>query len=92
LRLAIVCGFLICAEFASATESQKQKLDRQYQSAVAQYEAGQYAEASAQLEKLLPYAPNSFEIHELLGLAYASLSQDAKAVEHLKAAVRLKPD
>ena len=47
-------------------------MDRQYQSAVADYEAGHYASAADQLEKLLPYAPNSYEIHEFLGLAYAS--------------------
>ena len=43
------------------------------------YDGGRYAAAAEQLERLLPYAPNSFEIHELLGLVYASLSQDAKA-------------
>jgi len=78
--------------FAAAEDSQKQKLDRQYQSAVAQYEAGRYAEAAAQLEKLLPYAPDSFAIHELLGVVYAALAQDAKALPHLEEAVRLKPD
>jgi Flp pilus assembly protein TadD len=36
--------------------------------------------------------PNNFEIEELLGLTYSSMSQDAKAVKHLEAAVRLKPD
>jgi len=71
---------------------ENQKLDRQYQSAVAQYEAGRYAEAAAQLEELLPHAPDSFAIHELLGVVYAALSQDAKAIPHLEEAVRLKPD
>jgi tetratricopeptide (TPR) repeat protein len=66
-------------------------LDRQYQEAVAQYEAGRYAEAAAELEGLLPHAPDSFSIHELLGLSYASLSQDTKALPHLEAAVRLQP-
>ena len=95
-RLAILaCACLACASchvFAAAEDSQKQKLDRQYQSAVAQYEAGRYAEAAAQLEKLLPYAPDSFAIHELLGVVYAALAQDAKALPHLEEAVRLKPD
>ena len=68
------------------------ELDSQFQSAVAQYDAGRFAEAAAQLEDLLPHAPKSFEIHELLGLVYAALSQDAKAIEHLETAVRLKPD
>jgi tetratricopeptide (TPR) repeat protein len=82
----------MCAAFASAQDSQKLKLDRQFQSAVAQYDAGKFTEAAAQLEALLPLAPNSFEIHELLGQSYASLSRDDNAIEHLQAAVRLKPD
>ena len=69
-----------------------QKLDRQYQSAVADYEAGRYAQAAALLEPLLPYASNSFEIHELLGMVYASLPDGDKAIEHLKIAVQIKPD
>ncbi|HEX3472551.1 MAG TPA: tetratricopeptide repeat protein, partial [Silvibacterium sp.] len=71
---------------------QNQKLDRQFQSAVAQYDAGHFAEAAAQLENLLPYASKSFEVHELLGLVYAAESQNAKALEQLEIAVRLKPD
>jgi tetratricopeptide (TPR) repeat protein len=90
--LVILCVLLACAGFAAAEESQKQKLDRQYQEAVAQYEAGHYAEAAAQLEILLPYAPDSFSMHELLGLSYASLSQEKKAIAHLETAVRLQPD
>ena len=72
--------------------SQTQALDRQFQLAVSQYNAGKFAEAAVQLEALLPYAPRTFEVHELLGLVYAGESQDAKAVEQLEIAVRLKPD
>jgi tetratricopeptide (TPR) repeat protein len=89
VMLSLLLG---CATFADAQNPQKQKLDRQYQSAVADYEAGRNAAAADELEKLLPYAPNSYEIHELLGLVYASLSQDAKALDHLKTAVELKPN
>jgi tetratricopeptide (TPR) repeat protein len=88
--LALLCTLLTLSTFVAAQENQK--LDRQYQSAVAQYEAGRYAEAAAQLEELLPHAPDSFAIHELLGVVYAALSQDAKAIPHLEEAVRLKPD
>ena len=91
-RLALLCVLVCAALFAAAQESQKQKLDRQYQEAVAKYEAGQYAEAAAQLEILLPYAPDSFAIHEILGLSYASLSQGKKALGYLETAVRLQPD
>jgi tetratricopeptide (TPR) repeat protein len=83
---------LTCAILLSAQDPQKQKLDSEYQSAVSDYDGGRFASAADQLERLLPYAPKSFEIHELLGLVYASLSQDAKAEEHLKTAVQLKPD
>jgi tetratricopeptide (TPR) repeat protein len=91
-RLTLIGTILTCAVLSFAQDPQKQKLDREYQSAVSDYDAGRYAPAADQLERLLPYAPNSFEIHELLGLVYASLSEDAKAQEHLKTAVQLKPD
>jgi len=91
-RFLILFALLVGVALAKAQDTQKQKLDSQYQSAVAQFEAGRYREAAAQLERLLPAAPDSFAIHELLGLAYASLSQDSKAIEHLQTAVLLKPD
>jgi len=91
-RLMILCSLLVCATFATAEDSQNQNLDRQFQSAVAQYDAGQYSEAAVQLENLLPQVPKSFDVHELLGQVYAAQSQDAKAIEHLQTAVRLKPD
>jgi tetratricopeptide (TPR) repeat protein len=74
------------------SQPQSQLLDKKFQSAVTQYDAGHFPEAAAQLESLLPEAPESFEIHELLGLVYSAQSQDAKANPHLQKAVRLKPD
>ena len=91
-QVIILCAMLLCAGIAATEESQKQKLDRQFQDAVTNYDAGKYAEAAAQLEEILPHGANTFEVQELLGLVYASQSQEAKAVEHLKIAVRLKPD
>jgi len=91
-RLEIIAMILVCAGTAAAQDNQTQKLDSQFQSAVADYDAGKFAEAAAQLEGLLPYAQRSFEVHELLGLVYASQSEDAKAVEQLEIAARLKPD
>ncbi len=91
-------GFLIFSVFAcSAAQTrtqdlQKQDLDRQYQSAVNDYEAGRYGQAASELEKVLPYASTSSTVHELLGLVYASLNQSDKALEQLKTAVQLKPD
>lgn len=93
-RLAILSTLLVCAGAASGedTQQQNQALDRQFQSAVTQYDAGRFADAATELEGLLPYAQKNFEVHELLGLVYAAQSQDAKAVEQLEIAVRLKPD
>ena len=94
LRLTLLCSLLACATLAAAEpeDTQKQKLDRQFQAAVTEYNAGQFAQAASQLEDLLPQVPNNFEVEELLGLTYSALSQDTKAIEHLEAAARLKPD
>ena len=91
LGLTTLSLLLLCT-LACAQEPSKQKLDQQYQSAVADYDAGRYAQSADQLEKLLPYAPGSYEIHELLGMVYASLSQNDKAIDHLKTAVQIKPE
>jgi tetratricopeptide (TPR) repeat protein len=95
----VLSSLVFCAALAAGQDHpnqtqtpQTQTLDRQFQSAVSQYDAGRFAEAAVQLEALLPYAPRTFEVHELLGLVYAAQSQDAKAVEQLQIAVRLKPD
>lgn len=69
-----------------------QKLDRAFQAAVSQYNSGHYAEAAGQLEELVRQVPQSFDVHELLGMVYAAESQAAKANDHLAKAVRLKPD
>ena len=86
--LAGVCAGLCLAQQGA----EAQRLDRAFQAAVVQYEAGKYAEAAAQLETLLRDVPDSFDVHELLGLVYAAQSQEAKATAHLEKAVRLKPD
>jgi tetratricopeptide (TPR) repeat protein len=76
----------------SAQDKLKQDLDRQYQLAVNDYDAGRYTQAANELEKVLPYATTSSAVHELLGLVYASLNESDKALEQLKTAVQLKPD
>src|SRR5947207_1952169 len=74
------------------TLAQEQQLDQEFQQAVAQYNQGKFAEAAVRLEGLLNAAPESFEVHELLGLVYSAQSQDVKANPHLEKAVHLKPD
>ena len=96
LRLWLVCLALLplaaCVHAQEAASGSNERLDRQFQAAVAQYESGRFAEAAAALEALLRDVPESFELHELLGLTYSALSQDGKAAPHLEKAVRLKPD
>ena len=81
--------------FAAAraiTSEQSERLDRDFQTALAQYNSGRFAEATIRLETLLREVPESFEVHELLGLAYSAQSQDLKATTHFEKAVNLKPD
>src|SRR6266436_10234155 len=68
------------------------KREEVFQAAVAQYEAGHYSEAAVPLEQLVREMPNSFDVHELLGLVYAAQSEDVKANDHLAKAVRLNED
>jgi tetratricopeptide (TPR) repeat protein len=91
-RLSLLCPLVLYASFAPAQENQGKLLDQEFQSAVAQYHAGNFAEAAAQLEKLSPRAPQSFEVHELLGLVYGAQSKHEQATDQLQIAVHLKPD
>ena len=91
--LAIFASLLLASSGADPqSAAANQDLDRDFQAAVASYDAGHFSEAAARLEKLLPSVPESFEVHELLGLVYSAESQDARANEHLEKAVRLNPN
>lgn len=92
LRWLIPGVLLGCTTLGAFCDVEKADLDRQYQSAVAQYDSGKFAEAATQLERLLPFAQKAFEVHELLGMVYVALSQGEKAEAQLKLAVQLKPD
>jgi tetratricopeptide (TPR) repeat protein len=85
-------ALLLCTSAPCARPPQNHDLDREFQAAVSQYESGRYAEAAAKLENLVHEAPESFEVQELLGLVYSAQSQDARATQHLRKAVNLKPD
>ena len=89
-RPVVLVALFACALFAHAQDGQG--LDREFQSAVKQYDAGKYAEAATGLERVLPQATESFQVHELLGLCYAAQSQFSKAEEQLETAVRLNPN
>ena len=94
IAFAFLLAFIPCAASrqSSAQQLSKAQLDAQYQSAVADYNAGRFEQAAALLENVLPYASRSYVVHELLGMVYASLSQNEKALDQLKLAVQLKPD
>src|SRR5579884_4383895 len=79
-----------CATFAAAADN-PQALEREFQSAVADYDAGRYPDAASKLQHLVRVAPETFEVHELLGMVYSAQHDDAKAVEQLQRAVHLKP-
>ena len=83
--------FLMFACLQPTLARQGQNLNSEFQSAVAQYDAGKYAVAAAKLEDLVKKIPESFEVHELLGLVYSAQSEDAAANPHLEKAARLQP-
>ena len=95
-NLTLTAAFLLPAvplyAQTSATSDSGAQRDKLFQSAVSAYESGHYAEAVPLLEKLVREVPDSFEVHELLGLAYAAQLEDSKANEHLARAVRIKPN
>src|SRR5215510_13804273 len=91
-RLTWLLLLVISSALAVATAQDRSSLEHDFQAALTQYNAGQFAEAATRLEKLSRDLPASFEVHELLGLAYSAQSQDAKASEHLEKAVRLQPN
>ena len=88
----LILSLCVTASLSASDEDQTKRLNQEFQAAVAQYDAGHYPEAAAQLEKLLHEVPQSFEVHELLGMVYTGESQDTLANQELEAAVRLKPN
>jgi tetratricopeptide (TPR) repeat protein len=92
LICSVFAALLACLAAAADGPQQSPDLEREFKGAVAQYDSGRYAEAAGKLEILLREAPESFEVHELLGLVYSAQSQDARATSHLQKAVLLNPN
>jgi tetratricopeptide (TPR) repeat protein len=92
LRWLVWLALSGCAPLLCAQQIPRQDVAAKYRIAAADYAAGRYDQAAAALEQLVSEAGNTFEIHELLGLSYASLSRNQDAIRELQAAVRLKPD
>jgi tetratricopeptide (TPR) repeat protein len=89
LSILFVASVLSVPTFS---QNQNGELEQVFQSALAHYNSHDFADAATELESLARQVPESFEVHELLGLVYSAASEDAKANPHLDKAARLKPD
>ncbi len=56
------------------------------------YDSNHLDEASVRLEQLVREVPQSFDVHELLGMVYSAQGKDVDAIDHLQHAVQLKPN
>jgi tetratricopeptide (TPR) repeat protein len=91
LGVFVAWVILSCGLFAAQQSARPRNLDQSFQAAVADYDAGHFPQAASKLEQLVVQVPNSFDVHELLGLVYSAESLDVKATEHLQKAVNLNP-
>ena len=55
------------------------------------YDSNRLAEAATRLEALVQQLPESFDVHELLGMVYSSQRREQEANGHLQKAARLNP-
>jgi len=69
----------------------REDLAREFQSALAHFNSGQYAAAERELESLVKALPDSFEVQELLGQVYSAEGQEERATAPFQQAVRLRP-
>ena len=76
---------------AQSASPDTSELDRQFQSAAAHFDAGDYAAAEQELKPLLKQAPDNSQVNELAGLVYAAQGKDREASGYLEKAVRLDP-
>ncbi len=90
LSLALTIALPLAAQRQPVPPLDK-AVTEQFQAAYSAYQAGHYPDSAAQLEALEKKTPNSFEVHELLGLTYAAERQDKKAIAQFKTAVQLDP-
>jgi tetratricopeptide (TPR) repeat protein len=84
--LLLHAGFI-----APAGQNQAATPDQRFQSAIAHFNAGQYAAAQQELEPLVKALPNRFEVQELLGLVYSAEGRDEQANALFERAVQLNP-
>ena len=89
MMATLLCALSLRAAIPGQTAT---GFDREFQSALSDYNAGNFARAAQELEALARQAPEHFEIEELLGLSYSAQGKEAEARAHLENAVRLKPN
>ncbi len=94
IRLISFLSLLVAlvAPSLGAEVDQKQRLERRFQAALAQYQSGNLNEAAEELEAMQRDVPQSFDVHELMGMVYAAQGKPEKARDHLQKAVRLNPN
>jgi tetratricopeptide (TPR) repeat protein len=93
-RFIWLCAILVwlIASALGAEIDQKEQLQRKFQEAVELYDSNRLPEAAARLEGLVHQLPESFDVHELLGMIYSSQGRQQEANEHLQKAARLNPN
>jgi tetratricopeptide (TPR) repeat protein len=89
LRLCLIPVCLIESVLAADIGEQQQ---RTFQEAVELYDSNHLPEAAARLEVLVRQLPESFDVHELLGMIYSAQGSEQQANAHLQKAVHLKPN
>jgi tetratricopeptide (TPR) repeat protein len=87
--LAIALAFSPAASSGAEKEPQ---LQRRFQEALQLYDSNHFGEAASQLEQLVQEVPQSFDVHELLGMVYSAQGKESSATEHLQKAVHLNPN
>lgn len=92
LTVALFSSVAVCAAMNANGSQLPDAPDREFQSAVAHYNAGKYQDAARELERLAGRLPASFDVQELLGLVYSAETKDEQAHLHFQKAVQLKPD
>jgi tetratricopeptide (TPR) repeat protein len=91
-RIILLSWILLASANAQVSGvKQDQSLQRRFQEAVQLYDSHHLTEAAAELEQLVHEVPQSFDVHELLGMVYSAQAKDQEADEHLESAVRLNP-
>jgi len=76
----------------SARPSGDVQLKEQFEAAMVAYREGRHSDALTTLQRLLGVLPDSPDVNELAGLAFAASGQHEMANAHLAKAVRLAPD